>query len=221
MVPRPTFAFRLLNIASYIVSDAAAFVVGACGAPVTSRFTRQVSPPTPKPTGLGSTCPKATELSHFSRDAGTVSTREQVMKLLPTVTRFSRNTRSIHPEPPERDAERSDITPPPFGWPGVPVSTYRAVSRLRCYAHSLDGLFHVFHKACAIAECTRPVAFAGQAATHQWRSPARSRAGISSFRSLPQVPLTCTWAFVLQLTLTHCSCRHVLACWPQGAGSHP
>jgi hypothetical protein len=49
----------------------------------------------------------------------------------------------------------------------------------------------------------------------------RPRASPSPLRFPSTIPLTCIRAFALRLTLVHCSCRPVLTCWLQGAGSHP
>jgi len=96
---------------------------------------------------------------------------------------------------------------------------------LRCYAHSPNGLLHMFHHVpyCATSQNT-PILLLS------WRKPLladddsifmKPRASPDSFRFLSMIPLICTRAFVLQLTLAHCSCRYVLACRLQGPGSHP
>jgi len=106
---------------------------------------------------------------------------------------------------------------------GAPM--HPCLACLRCYAHSPDGLIHVFHHApyCETSQ-NPPILLLSR---HKplltddeliFMSP---RASPDSFRFQSMIPLICTRAFVLQLTLAHCSCRHVLACRLQGPGSHP
>jgi hypothetical protein len=120
------------------------------------------------------------------------------------------------------------ITPPPFRWLWQRSISPEITKRPR-YEHGRDatlihwtGSVHVFHSIpyCAMTRnppalllsrrkplLTSDVPLINETA---WASP-------SSLRFLTMVPHACTRAFVLQLTLAHCSCRHALACWLQGA----